>query len=73
MEDPDGNLWALEFRPVQDMPQRWLVFDSTGALRGAVTMPSHWKVRQIGTDFVAVSLPGDAERVAVYPLVKGTR
>jgi hypothetical protein len=70
IEDPSGNLWALEFRPVEDVPERWLVFDRTGALIGAVMMPADWTVMQIGSDFVAASIRGDVERVGIFQLRK---
>jgi hypothetical protein len=56
MADGAGNIWAAEFRLVEDQPIRWMVFSPTGDLRGRIETPAGWYVLDIGSDVMVVGV-----------------
>jgi hypothetical protein len=72
VEDAEGGLWAREFNLTHAKPDRWFVIDSTGALLGTVSVPTGWRVEQIGPDYVLVIVQGEEgeDRVEVHRLSK---
>jgi len=72
MIDHAGNLWAREFNPIRDAPQRWIVFDDSGAWLGRMTLPSRLTTLEVFDDrIVGVERDDlDVERVVVYELLK---
>jgi hypothetical protein len=50
--DAQGNLWVEEYRRPTDTRPVWTVFDSTGQMLGAVTMPERFFPLEIGADYV---------------------
>jgi hypothetical protein len=47
-----GSIWAEEYRPVRSTASTWIIFDPSGAIRGAARMPANFTVAQIGESFV---------------------
>jgi hypothetical protein len=70
--DPDRNLWVAEYRPSDDEPQHWTVFDPEGHLLDMVTLPRDLNVTDIGSDYVLGRVTDDAEveHVVLYELIK---
>ncbi|MGH7503576.1 MAG: hypothetical protein ACREL7_17755 [Longimicrobiales bacterium] len=70
--DPEGNLWAEDYRIYTQSESRWTVFDPTGRWLGTVEMPDGLQVLEIGRDYVLGLLKDemDVERVSMYTLVK---
>jgi hypothetical protein len=50
--DAEGNLWIEDYHRPTDKETRWAVFDSTGQMLGAVTMPERFVPLEIGADYV---------------------
>jgi hypothetical protein len=72
--DPDGNLWAEDYRIYTQSESRWTVFDPAGRWLGTVQMPNALQVLEIGRDYV-LGLRKDAmgvERVSLHALVKAS-
>ena len=71
LADAVDNLWVQEYR-INDEPERWAVFDSTGRLLGIVEMPAPGRVTEIGSDYVLGIWTDDmdVEQVRLYELVK---
>lgn len=79
--DHSGNLWVREYAPrISSVGPRWLVFDTTGALRYGVRLPaleivpmfvSRW-AGEIGDDYVlgVVRDSDGVESVWLVPLLK---
>jgi hypothetical protein len=70
--DADQNLWVADVTAGSDAPTRWSVFDPQGRLRGFVTTPPRFQVRDIGADYVlgAMTDETEIERVLLYQLIK---
>ncbi len=70
--DEGGNLWVQSFPYPGSPPKRWEVFDPSGKLLGAVTLPPRFVPTQIGDDFVlgVARTDDDVEVVRMYRLRK---
>jgi hypothetical protein len=72
--DAEGNLWARPYpREVQTGLQAWLVFDSTGALRGKAQVPLLSNIVEIGGNHLIGRILDSlgVETVRVYRIRKG--
>jgi hypothetical protein len=72
VEDPDGNLWAMESRIPWDLPRRWMVFNPKGELLGRMETPAGLQVYNIGRDYMLVGREDDdgVQLVELRRLVK---
>ncbi len=72
LEDTEGNLWVRDYAIPGTPEQRYLVFDSSGALLGPVAMPLSFLPFDIGSDYVLGRHRGefDVETVRLYRLSK---
>jgi hypothetical protein len=70
--DSEGNLWVAEFAMAGEARNIRAVFDSSGSWLGAVTLPSGFAPRHIGSDFVLGRWRDslDVEHVRLYRLRK---
>lgn len=72
LEDTDGELWAAEYQPYDDSPQRWHVFDTAGVWRGDVVVPPRWRIVRVERDrlFVEVRRPDGTPHLDVFGLTR---
>ncbi len=70
--DAEGNLWVAEYRRPGDEQPRWTVFDPDGAMLGVVETPPHFRVYQIGSDFLLGRWRDElgVEHIRMYELLK---
>jgi hypothetical protein len=70
--DDGGNLWVEKFPFPGEPPTEWEVFDPSGRLLGAVTLPARFVPKHIGNDFVlgVWKTENDVEVVRMYRLRK---
>jgi hypothetical protein len=72
LPDPTGALWVAEYA-ARGEPTRWDVFDDQGRWMGPVTMPSGFRLLEIGADHVVGVVRDhlDVERVEVRAILRG--
>jgi hypothetical protein len=70
--DIGGNLWVEEYRRIGDYRPQWSVFDPEGRWLGLVTVPVHFRVTDIGADYVLGITTDESgvEKVTMYQLIK---
>ena len=70
MVDDGDNLWASEYVPFTDAPERWFVFNRIGAWLGMVSMPEGFRPHRIADDWILGVRVDDlgVERVVRYRL-----
>jgi hypothetical protein len=71
--DAEGNLWAGVYRKPADDQPRWRVFDPEGVFLGVVETPPHFRVFEIGSDYILGRWVDDldVEHIRRYGLLKG--
>jgi hypothetical protein len=70
LADDDGGVWVRDYvmRGQEAQPVRWTVFDTDGAVRGAVELPARFRPMHIRGDTVAgvITDEYDVEYVHIY-------
>jgi hypothetical protein len=70
--DALGNLWAAQYRPLDEHVPQWDVFDGDGRFLGTVSMPERFLVTEIGSDYVLGTWRSELSvgHVRMYELIK---
>jgi hypothetical protein len=70
--DERGWIWARHYLTASDSTTRFSIFDTTGALRGEVEIPSRFEPLEVTVDYVLGVSRGevDVERVRLYAIVR---
>lgn len=70
--DAAGILWLQRYRPLDDGPIRWDVFDSTGTRRTELGVPDQLRILDIGFDYVLGTSLSDVgvSQVRIYELLR---
>src|SRR5581483_10561539 len=70
--DSDGFLWGGEQKLDPAVPQRWHIFDRTGAWAGDFMLPVGLRLVDVGRDHLIVTQrdEDDMERLLVYGLAR---
>jgi hypothetical protein len=71
--DSDDYLWARRFRHPLESSERWGIFDPEGAFLGHVILQPGFVLREVGTDYLLGTEPGEdgRELVQMYALRRG--
>jgi hypothetical protein len=63
--DSDDYLWARRFRHPLESSERWGIFDPEGAFLGHVILQPGFVLREVGTDYLLGTEPGEVGRELV--------